>query len=400
MVQQQRYRRFTVWSILITIVLSVLFLNVVTAQDTIPIDPDTGTAVFGTIDAENPSITYSFEGNAADVVTIRAIGLTTGADPNLALLSPTSVLLATNETDIFLPFGTAAEITSRLDETGTHQIVVSGTPGDFIMTVNFRPVIAISSIEYDTPITVTAASEQNSHVFMFINEPSRTSSLMIDVNTPLSGTQIEIRNTLGDAIATFHSGLYDTCISFPPDDEIYEIIVVSEEEATEDFILNLRDAPCLQTESDTAATQVPPAQFTPVAIEGVCALSSPGNINIRSGAGMTFAVVAILPAFQPIQAIGQNADGSWFAVQNSFVQGWISANVVGQAGPCDALPVIPAQVTPTATLTATATGEVTAEPTEEVTAEPTAEVTEEPEPTGEVTEEPVPTEEGTEESAP
>jgi hypothetical protein len=105
---------------------------------------------------------------------------------------------------------------------------------------------------------------------------------------------------------------------------------------------------------------------------------------------LAFSVVALLPANQPIQVIGQNEVSTWYAVQNNFLQGWISASVVGLAGPCEGLVVIPvpteppasatpglplATATPMATMTATATGEATEEMTPEVTEEPTGEAT-------------------------
>jgi uncharacterized protein YraI len=186
-------------------------------------------------------------------------------------------------------------------------------------------------------------------------------------------------------------------------DELHEVTVVALPEVTGTITITLSNAPCELGEAPVQVAPRPARQFVPIPIEGVCAASSPRNVNIRSGPSTAFNVVALLPARQPIQVVGQNEGGSWLAVQSDFVQGWIAASVVVLTGPCDALPVTPLAATPTTsptpglpafTATPESTAEVTAEPTDEVTAEPTDEVTAEPtdevtaEPTAEVTEEP------------
>jgi uncharacterized protein YraI len=397
MFQRLLHKRFTPLAILLLLVALVVSLNMVMAQDATPVDPATGTATFGTIDANSTPVTYSFNSNAADVVTIRVIGLTTGSDPNITLFGPSRQQLAVNDNDAFMPFGTSSELTFRLQETGTHFVTVAGTPGDFIMTINFRPVVPISSIEFSTPITVTLPSTQLTHAFLFNTDPTVTTSLLIDVTASLTETQIEIRNATGGAVMTLHGGVNDICLTFVPGDELHEVIVVSTETATGSMTLTLSQAPC---ELGDVAEQVipqPTAQFNPVPIEGVCAASSPRNVNIRSGPSTAFPVVALLPAFQPMQVVGQNENGTWLAVQGNLVQGWISTSVIAVVGPCTGLPVVPVQPTPaasptpglpnvtvvTATPSVTGTTEATSEVTPEVTPETSPEVTEDTSPTAE-----------------
>jgi uncharacterized protein YraI len=229
-------------------------------------------------------------------------------------------------------------------------------------------------------------------VFTFNTDPSRLTSILIEITPVNADVQIEVRNATGKAIATLRTPLEHVCLTFGPGDELHEVTVVSLPETTGTVTITLSNAPCEFGEVTAQVTPAPTVQFTPVTIEGACAASSPGNVNIRSGPGTDFSVVALLPASQPIEVIGQNEDGSWFAVQSEFVQGWVAAFVVVVTGPCDDLPVSPTLATPTASPPA----EVTEEPTAEITEEPTAEVTEEP--TVEITEEP--TAEATPEAAP
>jgi uncharacterized protein YraI len=390
----QRLRHSRLYGIVLLLVLAGIFVGmVVMAQDTIPVDPSTGTATIGTIDANSTPVTYSFNGNAADVVTIRVVGLTTGSDPNITLFSPAQQQLAVNDTDVFMPFGTASELTFRLQETGTHFVTVGGTPGDFVMTINFRPVVPISSIEFNTPISVTLPSTQLTHAFLFNTDPALTTSLLIDVTSGVTATQIQILNATGGAVMTLHGGVNDICLTFEPGDELHEVIVVSTELSTGAMTFTLSNAPCELGEAPVQVTPQPTTVFNPVPIEGVCAASSPRNVNIRSGPSTAFPVVALLPAFQPIQVVGQNDTGTWFAVQGPLVQGWISTSVIAVVGPCTGLPVVPVQPTPTTSptpgmpnvtvVTATPSVTGTAEATSETTPEVTPEVTADTSPTAE-----------------
>jgi uncharacterized protein YraI len=347
--------------------------------------------VVGTIAADNTPVTYSFNGNVGDVVTIRAVGMTLGTNPNLMLLGPAQQPLAFNENEAFAPLSTAAAIVFRLQGTGTHVVRVSGTQGDFVLSLAVRPPIRATNLELDTPAQVALPVAEPAQGFVFNTDPSRVTSLLIDITPADADAQIAVRNATGEAVAVLRNNLVNVCISFGPGDELHEVTVASLPVTTGTVTITLSNASCELGDVPAQVTPVPGIQFTPVPIEGACAASSPRNVNIRSGPSTNFGVVALLPASQPIQVVGQNEDGSWFAVQNEFVQGWIAASVVVLVGPCDNLPVTPIDATPAASPTPglpafTPTPESTAEvtPTVEVTEEPTPEVT----PTVEVTEEP------------
>jgi uncharacterized protein YraI len=49
------------------------------------------------------------------------------------------------------------------------------------------------------------------------------------------------------------------------------------------------------------------------------------NLNIRSGPGLTYAVVGWLPINQQAQVIGRNAANRWWQIQYGSVTGWVSA---------------------------------------------------------------------------
>jgi hypothetical protein len=375
------------WMLLLAVVLLIVSpTNMIWAQDTDVLQP--GGAVVGTIDADIPSASYPFSGQAGDLVMIGAYGITPGMDPNLTLVGPNGQTLAFNNNETFVSFSTAATIVFRLQETGGHTVVVSGTPGDFFLRLSVYESTQATNLELNSSATVALPTAESGQVFAINTDPSQGMSILFEVNSADAGVQIAVRDATGEAVAVLRNSLANACLSFGPGDERYEITVTSLVQTTGTVTMILSNTSCELGAAPVQATREPTAQFTPVPIEGTCAASSPSNVNIRTGAGTDNSVVALLPAEQPIQVIGQNEDGTWYAVQNESLQGWVAASVVFITGPCDDLPVNPVTEAPMETPEATEEppAEATEEPTPEITEEPTPEVT--PEPTPEATESP------------
>jgi hypothetical protein len=103
--------RFYLW-MFILVVLGLAAVNMGMGQDFIPVEY--GDAVLGTISTDGSPVTYSFNGNAGDLVTIRAVGITRGADLNLTLFGPAQqqqqqLAVSDNEPFVFVPLSTAAQ---------------------------------------------------------------------------------------------------------------------------------------------------------------------------------------------------------------------------------------------------------------------------------------------------
>jgi uncharacterized protein YgiM (DUF1202 family) len=113
----------------------------------------------------------------------------------------------------------------------------------------------------------------------------------------------------------------------------------------------------------TKPDESPPAPPAPQPPAGVCSVSSDGNVNIRSGSGLTNPVVNMLYPGVFLTANGSSSDG-WYRVDFSGGTGWVSGTVVQLHGPCDTLlvassgstapvPPAPAPGTPSADLALT-----------------------------------------------
>lgn len=319
------------------------------AQEVLPIGYNT--SAVNHLNAPGDMVDYTFNGNIGDLVTIRAVGISAGADPNLALVGPSQQVLATNENVVSIPASTDAQIIFRLQESGPYYIVVSGTAGDFLLTLQGTPATPLLILDMNVPVTLTLPATVPAQSYVFNTDPIFPTTILIDSNPFNVDAFVELRDGTGQIISTLRGALDNACISVEPGDQLLELTVSAQPNITGAITLTLSNAPCAFGPVPAEPPVMPTPAFTPVAIEGVCAASSDRNVNIRSGPGTNYARLALLQAFQPIPVTGQSDNGQWLVVQNEFIQGWVSLSVVDVSGPCAQLPVVAAPPLPVASPT-------------------------------------------------
>lgn len=319
------------------------------AQEVIAIEY--GSAAVNNLATAESAVIYTFNGTIGDLVTIRAVGVSPGVDPRLSLASPAQSLLATNDNVVTIPVSTAAQIVFRLQETGLHYIVVNGTPGDFLLTLDSRPAVPLTILELDMPLTVSFPLANPAQAFVFNTDPVFATSLLIDATPYSFDAYVELRDGTGEIISVLRSNIDSTCVSVGAGDQLLELSIVTDPTVVGTINLTLSNAPCTLGAAPAEIPPTPTPQFTPSVVEGVCVASSARNVNLRSGPGTNYARLALLQARQTIQVIGQSENGQWFTVQNDTTQGWVSALVVTATGPCAQLPVVVAPPLPVATAT-------------------------------------------------
>ena len=82
----------------------------------------------------------------------------------------------------------------------------------------------------------------------------------------------------------------------------------------------------------------PPTPTPPIEASAVVAT---GALNIRSGPGVAFNVVAVATWGEHLALLGRNAAGTWVAVRNSAgVEGWVNEYYVHTSVPVNSLPVV------------------------------------------------------------
>lgn len=335
--------------LLLLLLLCIIPLSTTSAQEIIPIEY--GSTVVNIIDAAGNTVAYTFNGTVGDLVTIRAVGISLGADPTLSLVGPPEQVLAINDNVLSLPFSTAAQIVFRLQATGPHFIVVGGTPGDFLMTLESRPATPLIILQPDAPVTVSFPVTDPAQSFVFNTDPIFATTLLIDATPFTLDAYVEVRDGTGQIISTMRGNLDSTCISIGPGDQLLEMTIIALPEVVGAITFTVSNASCALGPVPAEPPVFPTAEFTPAVVEGVCTASSSRNVNIRSGPGTNYARLALLQAREPIQVTGQSENGQWFVVQNQFIQGWMAASVVTVTGPCTQLPVVAAPPLPVASAT-------------------------------------------------
>jgi len=341
--------RHSAWLFLLILFFCAVPFATTNAQEIIPIQY--GTAVANKITAPDTSVMYTFNGTIGDLVTIRAIGISPGADPTLSLVGPPQQVLAVNDNVLSIPPSTSAQIIFRLQASGPHFIVVGGTPGDFLLTLESRPAAPLVILQPDTPATITFPVTEPAQSFVFNTDPVFATSLLIDATPFTLDAYVEVRDETGQLISTLRSNLDNACISVGPGDQLLELTVTALPQVTGTITLTVSNAPCILGPAPVEGVAFPTPEFTPVVVQGVCAASSNRNVNIRSGPGTNYPRLALLQAGNAIQVTGQSQNGQWFVVQNEFIQGWLAASVVGVTGPCAQLPVVAAPPLPAVTAT-------------------------------------------------
>src|SRR5687767_5549559 len=153
------------------LIVSVFAFGGASAQQVSPINY--GVVVVGTLPTEGATAAYSFNGNLGDLVTIRVIGVTPGMDPNITLLGPGQETILARDNDLLSPANPSlATVVYRLFSTGTYTVVVGGTPGDFIMTIEAQPTVVPVILDLDVPVPLTIPFDVAPAVFAFNTDPT------------------------------------------------------------------------------------------------------------------------------------------------------------------------------------------------------------------------------------
>jgi hypothetical protein len=334
---------------LVILAVAIFTFSVTTAQDITPIQY--GQIVIGNIPSDGGQVVYTFSGTANDLVTIRALGTVPNMNLDVTLLSTTQQALLISAEEPFAPLSIASTLVYRLPETGTFFIVVTGNAGDFLLTLESRSAVTATTLNLDTPVELSLPfSDNQPQAFIFNTDPASSTTLQIDAEPFDLDAVIEVRDGSGQLVTLLQGGVDNACINMGPGDEIRELLVASSPSLTTTgtITISLSNRAC--TLGEPVAPPVVPT-IQPIPIEGVCAATSAGFVNIRNGPSTQYNIISFLSPRQPIQVVGISESGTWLVVQNSVLQGWVAMSVVAVTGPCDGLPVfptppLPAPVTP------------------------------------------------------
>jgi hypothetical protein len=171
-----------------------------------------GNAVFGVISATTPALTYSFDGNAGDLVSVDVRGLTGDLDPVVTLADAAQQVLKTNNNHLFVHTTNDVRFAAYLPQTGPYAITVSGangTGGDFLLRLDGRPPTIPTPLVYGVPVTVDIPANATPQYYRFDTENCPTT---LTVSNPSAGQPysfpfvVRVRDQQGTEVTLLRGG--------------------------------------------------------------------------------------------------------------------------------------------------------------------------------------------------
>ncbi|NDJ78877.1 MAG: hypothetical protein GYB65_21710, partial [Chloroflexi bacterium] len=163
-----------------------------------------GNSVFGALSATTQSLTYSFDGSADDLVTVEALGLTSGLDPMVTLLGPDGQTLATGGDDRYITGTSDVFFSLFLPATGSYALVLSSqnsSTGDFMLQLRGQPAGTTTPLAYDTPVTVPLSADAAFYQYHFDTDCPTTLTVDNQVFGPDFPYVVRVRNAQGELFA-------------------------------------------------------------------------------------------------------------------------------------------------------------------------------------------------------
>jgi len=314
-----------------------------------------GTSVIGNITAEMPFAIYSLNMNAGDMMSVVVVGLAPDMLPAVGMVGADQRPIANSADD---PFSAAGDRLARLDyratQTGSYSLIVTNsnnTPGQFVLILDGRPTPAGTALSPDA--TETASLLPDSAPLIYTFQAPSTGNLLLSLNTTTPGFSFMARvyDGRGQLIARLAGvDLRGAGLDIGPGSGQYVVEVGA---LTSDLpgSVQISLAP-------GGAGVVAPGSPIPVATAtpSVCQVTSSNRVNVRTGPSTAYPAFGALLPGSSLNVIGRNYAATWYVVNYSGQQGWVSGSVVEIGGPCDALPFVPdppLPATPTPMPTAT-----------------------------------------------
>lgn len=331
----------------------------------------------GEVTAAAPTRVYTLAIAAPQTATVQILGLTPGFAPAFSVLAPSGAAV---QTVMPAPGATIALATIALTQPGINQIIVSsgnGQMGQFVISLQggapLPPAIPLvlgqlqaGAVTMQTPITLftfAALPTDNGAVIIRAEGPSgtpitsgplvqlrdqETNEVLASTSPRLIGISLRVpRGTASYVLQITHSGVgqpeaFTVCL----ESELGTMRCANSQAALPPTAIALPPTAIVlpPTFTPIPPTRIPIVEIPPGAPCSVA--SSVGTpVNIRSGPGTNFAIVAQLPPTMTAGVTARLPDSSWYQVNFSGITGWISGSVVVIGGQCGAIAAV--TLTPT-----------------------------------------------------
>ncbi|MGQ9909005.1 MAG: SH3 domain-containing protein [Candidatus Flexifilum sp.] len=145
---------------------------------------------------------------------------------------------------------------------------------------------------------------------------------------PVLGTNVD--NSWYLVATSAGAGWVDVSFTIPRGDFSYVPLITIEQIAAAQVL-----TPLTLELPDIAEAPIPVPQLTTGRV-----IVNTGNLNVRSGPGPQYTVVAVVPGGVTLTPLGVTADNRWFLVEGTFGRGWVSSQYTIFRGNFATVPVI------------------------------------------------------------
>ena len=367
-------RRRSCWSMVIALLMCALFMGAVSVRaQTTPTPITIGENKTGAITDGSGSIQYTLTVSAPQSVTIQVLSLSPNFAPFFQVFDSDGILvLAVVNNDP----PTIAQSSLNISSLGSYTIAVKSaadTPGQFLISLEAgAPLTPSQPLMLGQPVSGTVDKQTTRQAYWFSGSIDDRLLLIARDESNELGMLFTLRDaSTNELISLTTAGLQGLTYVVPELTRTYRLeITYVGSGAAQPFSVCLASesgsTPCsggveatTVVDATAAPTQIAgvPSQtpiFAPAAINpgGACEVTPARNnsVNIRSGAGTGFPIVANLPAAATGLVVGRLADNSWYQVNINGALGWVSAGVVIPGGNCAgvAVVILPTAIPPTA----------------------------------------------------
>lgn len=197
-----------------------------------------GSNVSGRIAPESPLALYNFSGNAGDLVTVRALGISDGLNPSITLITPDQTPLYSNDDYPLGDVPTDSFASVFLPQSGVYGLLLGssgGTTGDYLLQLNGRsPLTNTDTLLQDSPVLVDIPPRAPKQFFIFdaLDCPTTLTLTNQSPGTPFSFPYVaKLRGQTGDIVGEVRGGsaLQDR-ITVPARSGRYEVEVYAADE--------------------------------------------------------------------------------------------------------------------------------------------------------------------------
>ncbi len=293
-----------------------------------------GSSVTSNLSAVAPSQVYAFNGNAGDLVRIKAFSTSGNLDPQLTLVDATQQPLITVDDDAFSLNPLDATISTFLPTSGIYGIVITAvdnTEGAFALVLQGRAPVQSSQLLMDQPITVTIPLTPNRQYFSFEASacPVTLTATNLTAGYPYSYPYVvKLRDQTGHVLDELRGGRQlEDRTTVTPNSGRYEVEVTADAPITEgQLILTI-------TCQEDAPTCVLPILGPPVPATPTPTPTPPAGqtLLIQSGGTLAYNTStpgAVLPTAPMVQYTFNGTVGDLIEVEVMSVSAGYDPNVL------------------------------------------------------------------------